>query len=582
MKQQIESKTLLEILTEYSFSIPQYQREYSWDAEKVDLLLDPLISDNFNSMFSGNIILKKGDKVDIIDGQQRIISYLIIFLAVYYKYYINNKNKFNDFEFIFEKIYSYEIIEMTNKIDCDSFSNIIKYINENIESKNKSKMPNKTLMEKAFINIQKRIVNIDFNEILKSLKNVFFSTFLVETEDEAIETFVVMNTRGKPLKKWDVIKSKFLQKHTSEERGDAVTLLNNIDINLSHDISKREYFLLFYLNSTSKILIKQKDIISLFSDLFASGDILDIGQSLLLYSIILKNIYKPTKEYWNNIYDQVYDISYFGYKQLFPLIGIIKNKHSNSGSETIPDKFHNVINDLFLYLVRTATISSMYGSEPRTVIATIKENLFNYFANPDNYKTFDYKEDPKFFSIKTDSIYFAMKDKTFETPADEKLAKWMLRKIYKSKLGSLSSNNYNDTLLGGSFDNITLEHIMDKSVTKNYFNDLENSSYMISEWFLEGSQNKFRPNEIFMIGNFTLLTKEDNQTLSTKIWKKWSRKENWFWGGGYSKRHLLKLEESPNGFNEPPKIVDRKTIHNRSEYLNLQILNANIFKYTFE
>ena len=97
-------------LFKYSFTVPVYQRPYSWNIKEVDSMLNDIwdayvefkgLSDDEKqktSLYVGNIILhKKGFEVyDIIDGQQRITTFSIFLLALYAKLFelkvdVNNR-----------------------------------------------------------------------------------------------------------------------------------------------------------------------------------------------------------------------------------------------------------------------------------------------------------------------------------------------------------------------------------------------------------------------------------------------------------------------------------------------------------
>lgn len=67
------------------YIIPKYQREYKWTAEKVKTLLTDI---NNRDKFLGNLILNKvSDYYEIVDGQQRITTIILILIALF------NKNK---------------------------------------------------------------------------------------------------------------------------------------------------------------------------------------------------------------------------------------------------------------------------------------------------------------------------------------------------------------------------------------------------------------------------------------------------------------------------------------------------------
>lgn len=67
------------------YVIPKYQREYKWTKEKVRTLISDI---NNRDKFLGNVILNKiSDYYEIVDGQQRITTIMLILLALF------NKNK---------------------------------------------------------------------------------------------------------------------------------------------------------------------------------------------------------------------------------------------------------------------------------------------------------------------------------------------------------------------------------------------------------------------------------------------------------------------------------------------------------
>lgn len=77
---------------DYVFSIPKYQRPYSWTTEQAELLFDDLLQtskqsnssiDSMSPYFLGSIVLIKGDgpEAEVVDGQQRLTT-LTVLLAM--------------------------------------------------------------------------------------------------------------------------------------------------------------------------------------------------------------------------------------------------------------------------------------------------------------------------------------------------------------------------------------------------------------------------------------------------------------------------------------------------------------------
>ncbi len=88
-----ESKTIFELFSGSLYQIPDYQRPYSWVDDQVDQLWDDLhgaFENNYKNSesdpnyFLGSIIAVSADKgyQDIIDGQQRITTLMILFCVI--------------------------------------------------------------------------------------------------------------------------------------------------------------------------------------------------------------------------------------------------------------------------------------------------------------------------------------------------------------------------------------------------------------------------------------------------------------------------------------------------------------------
>ncbi len=86
-----ETTNLEKILQNYetSYSVPEYQRDYSWrtNEEIEDLWNDILASyRNGSEYFMGTIVLNdeghKTDQYDIVDGQQRLATFTILFSVI--------------------------------------------------------------------------------------------------------------------------------------------------------------------------------------------------------------------------------------------------------------------------------------------------------------------------------------------------------------------------------------------------------------------------------------------------------------------------------------------------------------------
>src|SRR5690348_10800366 len=78
--------TIGDLLTKpYTFEIPRYQRDYSWQREEVGELIGDLLGSE-NSLYLGTMIFDASDNsrtgsVAVVDGQQRFTTILLMLIA---------------------------------------------------------------------------------------------------------------------------------------------------------------------------------------------------------------------------------------------------------------------------------------------------------------------------------------------------------------------------------------------------------------------------------------------------------------------------------------------------------------------
>ncbi len=78
-------KGLGNLIKENKFFVPPYQRPFAWEKLQVSQLLDDIYNNLIEEeYFLGTIVLsnKKDNKLEIIDGQQRIATIIIFFSAL--------------------------------------------------------------------------------------------------------------------------------------------------------------------------------------------------------------------------------------------------------------------------------------------------------------------------------------------------------------------------------------------------------------------------------------------------------------------------------------------------------------------
>ena len=182
--------------------IPLYQRAYSWEDKNMDVFIKDIYENN--DYYIGNIMALPNDgDVELIDGQQRIISSYLVFCCL--------KNKFSldeDFSFLNEG----KKIEVETRAPSDD-SRLLEFIyNDDIAEKYHSKREVKEY-ERAFKTIKDNDINPSI--LMKKLLDVVIVEIkFIHSETDAHNMFVNLNTKGKSLENVDILKSH-LFKHLS-------------------------------------------------------------------------------------------------------------------------------------------------------------------------------------------------------------------------------------------------------------------------------------------------------------------------------------------------------------------------------
>lgn len=206
--------TLEAIFTLSSFSIPQYQRAYSWDVEQVSTFLKDikeqvraLKGDGRKNYFLGTLLLhsKENNKVDIVDGQQRLTTIVIFISAAL--------DMLRDKEFPnYKKIKRNFIYD--EDISCQKFCTIKEdnpYFRTGIlklnEGDNTPETTSAKRIEKAFKYFKENVKEEEWAPFLDVIINSKVMVYCVPTPSEATLIFELQNDRGKKLTDLESLKS---------------------------------------------------------------------------------------------------------------------------------------------------------------------------------------------------------------------------------------------------------------------------------------------------------------------------------------------------------------------------------------
>jgi uncharacterized protein with ParB-like and HNH nuclease domain len=183
----VKVKSIGEILDNANLHIPDYQRPYKWERRHIrNLFYDvrEAIAKNINEYRMGSIILhNNSDKLDIVDGQQRLISISLLL------YYIKNEHTKDDL-----LIGAKKLLESENYIAISR-----KCAKDNYEE------------WKSLCNLISKEEIYKIAEYIQNNCKTFVITIPKDNLPQAFQLFDSQNNRGKSLEPHDLLKAYHLR-----------------------------------------------------------------------------------------------------------------------------------------------------------------------------------------------------------------------------------------------------------------------------------------------------------------------------------------------------------------------------------
>lgn len=224
------------------FLIPDYQRPYAWGEKECQTLWDDLFlfafpdndCDKFNSdndeYFLGPIVTFKNEegKLEIIDGQQRLTTLMLLLRAFYEKYgsMMNDKavktskfieqciwktDEFGDPDKSALKINS----EVVNEKEKEEFLNILKtgVVTDTEKTRYAS---NYRFFQQKIIEFLNTYPDWFSFFPIRIMNNCILLPIEAESQDTALRIFSTLNDRGKPLSDADIFKAQFYKYYSGK------------------------------------------------------------------------------------------------------------------------------------------------------------------------------------------------------------------------------------------------------------------------------------------------------------------------------------------------------------------------------
>ena len=238
------------------FTIPEYQRGYSWTKDQLDDLLNDLSDVEFiKEHYAGTVtLIKSGQekigitdltKYDIVDGQQRLTTFHLLLISIYHR--ISEINALEADDVIIRNVLNKgkSLLRLNNKENQEFFFSLLNELDINIikkftpTSKTQKNLLNTRIYLYTYLqrySSVKTLINM-YNNLLSKFK---VNVFELEEESEVGLIFETMNDRGLPLSDIDKVKNyliylthrlneKAIAKDINKKFGEIFTELMNIE-----------------------------------------------------------------------------------------------------------------------------------------------------------------------------------------------------------------------------------------------------------------------------------------------------------------------------------------------------------------
>ncbi len=232
------------------YAIPDYQRNYEWDTEKTETLWRDLVRKDDDEYLLGSIVvIKRDDRYDVVDGQQRLATITMIFCAI--RDYISKhiEQDYPSKNFLLKSLEKRiknngEAVLVLGESDRELFQKIQEDTNgpKNVSDLKKLYKPGKRLQKshKLLLNNYSRLYHkveefcnsdeldsgedtAEFIEKLKTkldsiLTDNTFAFVEVQNEDYAFQIFEALNTTGQKLTQASMIKNFIIKRSSKNEK----------------------------------------------------------------------------------------------------------------------------------------------------------------------------------------------------------------------------------------------------------------------------------------------------------------------------------------------------------------------------
>ncbi|MHA1231527.1 MAG: DUF262 domain-containing protein [Candidatus Helarchaeota archaeon] len=221
-----------DLFSNFWFNVPEYQRNYVWETEQINKLLDDLVyafkNNKDDDYFLGPLVLQEKEsknykEYDILDGQQRLTTLTLLFAVLRDltddEILIKICNKF-----IYQEENRFIGIPAKLKLNYVIREDVREFLNNYVKEKNgtnkiiqfEKSFKNDNISTSNMINAINFMRNYDFfkfkNNLLEFAQFLFQKVVFIYIKtkgefEDAYRLFTILNNRGIPLRNSDILKA---------------------------------------------------------------------------------------------------------------------------------------------------------------------------------------------------------------------------------------------------------------------------------------------------------------------------------------------------------------------------------------
>lgn len=277
---------------DFFFSIPDYQRPFAWDESNFQDLIDDLESAREGQQyFLGTLVLHKKDAkntYDVVDGQQRITSLLILFACL--------RDLIVDPQF--KKTLQGKIVQEENKVDGipemprisvkdrQTFREIVLEEGGTLKTFKDDQMAEPQIRYlKAIQTFNETLKNYNQDELQKFVQFINQRCTVIylatSTFNDAFKLFTIVNDRGRQLRRIDVLKAQNISPDAIAIEATRDRISKQWEA-LENDIGEKDFESILY--AMRMILIKEKpqeDLLAEFENKIFKKGLLQRGEKFV-------------------------------------------------------------------------------------------------------------------------------------------------------------------------------------------------------------------------------------------------------------------------------------------------------------